>query len=196
MKNLRVTTSVLALAFVSLTAMSCKDAKKEESSAPMAKEIQQETVGNNEETVKNDNQDAQAEIILKDYFNLKDALVNDDNAKAKELAGTLTNSLIAFDASNYSESEQTKLKSGIDSAKEHAQLIEENEIKEQRAHFKKLSTTITEMVAITGTEMTLYEQFCPMYDRGTAWLSTKKEIRNPYYGSQMLTCGVVQREIN
>jgi len=52
------------------------------------------------------------------------------------------------------------------------------------------------MVAITGTQVKLYEQFCPMYDGGTAWLSTKEEIRNPYYGSQMLKCGKVQREIN
>ena len=52
------------------------------------------------------------------------------------------------------------------------------------------------MIAITGTEMKLYEQFCPMYDGGSAWLSMNKEVRNPYYGSSMLNCGKVQREIN
>jgi hypothetical protein len=29
--------------------------------------------------------------------------------------------------------------------------------------------------------------FCPMVDR--SWLQKEKEIRNPYYGSGMLTCG-------
>ena len=72
----------------------------------------------------------------------------------------------------------------------------ESDIKHQREHFKVLSKDVTDMVAITGTQVKLYEQFCPMYDGGTAWLSTKEEIRNPYYGSQMLKCGKVQREIN
>ncbi|EKF53808.1 hypothetical protein I215_15663, partial [Galbibacter marinus] len=48
----------------------------------------------------------------------------------------------------------------------------------------------------TGTENTLYQQFCPMYDGGSAWLSLSKDIKNPYYGSQMLNCGKVQKEIN
>jgi len=59
-----------------------------------------------------------------------------------------------------------------------------------------LSKDIMDMVAITGTENTLYQQFCPMYDGGSAWLSMNEEIRNPYYGSKMLKCGKVQKEIN
>jgi hypothetical protein len=51
------------------------------------------------------------------------------------------------------------------------------------------------MVAITGTKNTLYEQFCPMYDKGSAWLSSSNEVRNPYYGSKMLKCGKVQKTI-
>jgi hypothetical protein len=54
------------------------------------------------------------------------------------------------------------------------------------------------MVAITGTEMKIYEQFCPMYknNEGGVWLSMNEEIRNPYFGDKMLKCGKVQREIN
>ena len=52
------------------------------------------------------------------------------------------------------------------------------------------------MVAITGTKNKLYQQFCPMYDKGSAWLSTSNEVKNPYYGSKMLKCGKVQKEIN
>jgi hypothetical protein len=84
----------------------------------------------------------------------------------------------------------------MEDAIEHAEHISESDIKHQREHFKVLSKDVTDMVAITGTQVKLYEQFCPMYDGGTAWLSTKEEIRNPYYGSQMLKCGKVQREIN
>jgi hypothetical protein len=34
---------------------------------------------------------------------------------------------------------------------------------------------------------TLYEQYCPM--KKATWLSESAAIKNPYYGSQMLTCG-------
>ena len=39
----------------------------------------------------------------------------------------------------------------------------------------------------------LYIQHCPMADqeKGADWLSREKEIRNPYFGKSMLTCGEV-----
>lgn len=196
MTTIKKSIGTLALAATMILTVSCKDANKNEASATMNTDVQEETSNDNEELATNDHQDAKAEIILKDYFNLKDALVNDDNAKAKDFAMTLTNSLKSFDASSYNEGEQTELNTIIANATKHAEPIQENDIKEQREHFKKLNANITEMVAITGTNMKLYEQFCPMYDGGTAWLSTKEEIRNPYYGSAMLKCGTIQREIN
>jgi Cu(I)/Ag(I) efflux system membrane fusion protein len=44
----------------------------------------------------------------------------------------------------------------------------------------------------------LFVQHCPMADndRGADWLSLSREIRNPYYGEAMLTCGEVSKEIN
>jgi hypothetical protein len=144
----------------------------------------------------NDSQDSKAEVILKDYFNLKDALVADDNEKAKELGATLATSFGNLNVSSHSNTEQTELKDIIVDATEHAEHISESDIAHQREHFKILSNDVTDMVAITGTENTLYEQFCPMYDGGSAWLSMSKDVKNPYYGSKMLKCGKVQREIN
>jgi Cu(I)/Ag(I) efflux system membrane fusion protein len=42
----------------------------------------------------------------------------------------------------------------------------------------------------------VYVQHCPMADnnKGADWLSLEKEIRNPYFGSSMLTCGEVTKE--
>ena len=36
-----------------------------------------------------------------------------------------------------------------------------------------------------------------MYDnnKGAYWISDTKEVKNPYYGSSMLDCGVVEEEI-
>jgi len=196
MKTVKRTMGTMALAATMILTASCKDGNKNEAAKPMSNEMPQETMDDKEDLAIGDNQDANAEAILNDYFNLKDALVNDDNSKAKELGNTMAQSFKTFDASNYSDNEQSELKDIVEDATEHAEHIGESDIKHQREHFKTLSKDVTDMVAITGTEKKLYEQFCPMYDGGTAWLSTKEEVRNPYYGSSMLKCGKVQREIN
>lgn len=140
--------------------------------------------------------DVKAEAVLADYFILKDALVGDNTKNAAQAGSTLVASLKAFDVSNYTKEQQEELADIIEDATEHAEHISESAMDHQREHFKTLSKDITDLVAITGTKSTLYEQFCPMYDGGSGWLSTSKEVRNPYYGSKMLTCGKVQKEIN
>jgi len=198
MKTVKRTIGTMALATVVMVTVSCKDGNKNEPAKPMSNEIHQEKMDDKEDMAMDNSQDAKAEAILKDYFNLKDALVNDDNSKAKELGNTLAQSLKSFDASSYADSEQNELKDIIEDATEHAEHIGESDIAHQREHFKTLSKDMADMVAITGTSMKIYEQYCPMYDnnKGGAWLSMNEEIRNPYFGAQMLKCGKVQREIN
>ncbi|QHI36564.1 hypothetical protein IMCC3317_19270 [Kordia antarctica] len=140
--------------------------------------------------------DSKAEAILADYFMLKDALVADDSKKAAQAGSKLEASLKAFDKSSYTTEEQKELADIIVDATEHAEHIVKSPLDHQREHFKTLSKDVSDMVAITGTKSTLYEQFCPMYDKGSAWLSTSKNVRNPYYGSKMLKCGKVQKTIN
>lgn len=196
---------IAGLALVLLSATACKDGNKNEPAAPMSNEMHQESmddmmddkpVNEDDEMAMNNGQDAKAEAILTDYFNLKDALVADDNAKAKELGASLATTLGKLDISEYTDTQQQDLKDIVEDAVEHAEHISESDIAHQREHFKVLSKDVTDMVAITGTENTLYQQFCPMYDGGSAWLSTSKDVKNPYYGSKMLTCGKVQKEIN
>ncbi|WP_010178158.1 DUF3347 domain-containing protein [Aquimarina agarilytica] len=196
MKTVKRTIGTMALAATMILTVSCKDGNKEEAAAPMSNEMHQESMDDKDDMAMSDNQDVKAEAILKDYFNLKDALVDDDNGKAKELGNTLAQSLKAFDASDYSDNEKSELNDIIEDATEHAEHISESDIAHQREHFKVLSKDITDMVAITGTATKLYEQYCPMYDGGTAWLSKEENVLNPYYGSSMLRCGKVQREIN
>lgn len=200
MKHLKLTT-ILAMAFLSLTVMACKDGKKENVNTEKHSEMNHDNSDGHhdsekKEMVMNSDQNGNSEMVLKDYFNLKDALVADDNAKAKELGATLVKSLKGLDISEYTDAQQEELNEIIEDAVEHAEHISESPMAHQREHFKVLSKDVTDMVAITGTAKTLYEQFCPMYDKGSAWLSMSKDIRNPYYGSKMLNCGKVQKEIN
>tara|TARA_R110000868_G_scaffold181054_1_gene421852 strand:+ start:120 stop:722 length:603 start_codon:yes stop_codon:yes gene_type:complete len=200
MRKLKLTIGIVAIAFITVTAVSCKDAKKE-----------QNTSDGNHSEMNHDNSDGHhdgeskkiamngdgaSQAILNDYFNLKDALVADDNITAKNLGATLAKSLGNLDVSNYSDAQKADLKDIIEDAVVQSEHISKNDIDHQREHFKILSKDVTDMVAITGTTTKLYEQFCPMYDGGSAWLSMNEEVKNPYYGSKMLKCGKVQREIN
>lgn len=196
MKTIKRILGTVALATILILTVSCKNANKKEVAVPVEDKVLQGKMNNTKDISMKDAQDEMGEAILKDYFNLKDALVGDDNDKAKSLGGTLAKSLGNFDKSKYSENQQVELTDIIEDATEHAEHISKSDIKHQREHFKTLSKDITDMVAITGTAIKLYEQFCPMYDGGTSWISTKSEIRNPYYGRSMLKCGKVKRIID
>jgi Cu(I)/Ag(I) efflux system membrane fusion protein len=47
--------------------------------------------------------------------------------------------------------------------------------------------------ALSPQDGTLYVQHCPMAfnNKGADWISREHDIRNPYFGVSMLTCGDV-----
>ncbi|WP_324024163.1 DUF3347 domain-containing protein [Maribacter sp. BPC-D8] len=191
MKSVNKSIATIALTTMMIVTISCKDEKK-------GNEVSSEEIEMNDakKMSMSASEKVKVETILSDYFNLKDALVDDDNDKAKTLGNTLAKSLGSLDQSKYSENKLEKLAGIIADATVQSKHISETDIVKQREHFKILSKDLTNMVAFTGTENTLYQQFCPMYDGGSAWLSKSNNIKNPYYGSKMLTCGKVQKEIN
>lgn len=70
------------------------------------------------------------------------------------------------------------------------------DIEELRAEFKSISDMLITRVEEEGYEGELFKQYCPMYDGGSAWISNKEEIENPFYGSQMHNCGETVEEMN
>ena len=211
MKNLKVTTTILAMAFISLTAMSCKDSKKEHDNSEVHTEMNHENSdghhNNTDSGMNHDNFNTSNEVmdsnvqssdvkqVLADYMDIKDALVATNKEEAAKAGKKLESSLNSFNVNSYTSEQQEELKDIIADAKEHAEHIGKSEMDHQREHFKTLSNDMMDMVAVTGTETTLYQQFCPMYDKGSSWLSISKDIKNPYYGNKMLACGKVQKEI-
>lgn len=64
-------------------------------------------------------------------------------------------------------------------------LISAKDIKKQRKAFKKVSAA-----AVTYAEskkLKVFKANCPMAKAD--WLQSKAEVRNPYYGASMLSCG-------
>jgi Cu(I)/Ag(I) efflux system membrane fusion protein len=77
----------------------------------------------------------------------------------------------------------------------HGKLISQSsDVEKQREQFSYLSSAMVNVLKAFGTMDTLYIQHCPMAkdDAGADWLSAEKEIHNPYFGDNMLSCGTVE----
>lgn len=137
--------------------------------------------------------------IVSNYLTLKNALTKDDTKGAAN-AGT---ALYAIFNSVNPNSIDAKLKAEYldiaDDAKEHAEHIGANggNIEHQREHFAMLSKDMNDLIKTFKSEQKLYQDFCPMYDggKGAIWISETKEIKNPYLGAKMPTCGSVKKEL-
>jgi Cu(I)/Ag(I) efflux system membrane fusion protein len=71
------------------------------------------------------------------------------------------------------------------------EISKSSDIQDQRIAFSGLSDALYKAVKNFGLmKKTVYYQFCPMFNKtGAYWLSESADIRNPYYGQSMLTCG-------
>jgi len=135
--------------------------------------------------------------IIEAYFQIKNGLVADDkNATAKGGTALLV-AFSKFDMSKLSGDTHKEYMEILESAKEQAEHIVKSPIDHQREHFETLTTDVNDLISLLGKEKKVYQAFCPMANggKGAIWLSEFKEIKNPYFGSKMLTCGSVQKEI-
>lgn len=140
-----------------------------------------------------------ASAILDSYLAIKDALASDNSAKAATSGEEMVKAFASFDRASLGAKRQSDYDGIVEDAREHAEHIGENssKIDHQREHFDALSQDVMDLVAVVGSDRTLYQDHCPMYNdnKGANWLSVSKEIKNPYYGSKMLTCGSIKNEI-
>ena len=138
---------------------------------------------------------ASIEPVVTEYLKLKNALIAGKSKDGAEAGKSLKMALDKMGNDQMSEAEQKAFADMGDDSKEHAEHIGNagTDIKHQREHFQMLSKDIYDLVKVFGTTQTLYKDYCPMVK--AIWLSEAKPIKNPYYGSSMLTCGQVQETI-
>jgi hypothetical protein len=136
--------------------------------------------------------------LIDNYLAIKNALVQDDSKAAGKAGQKLADNAAAFDVSSVDDSVQTEIKEILEVLKEHGEHIAKSEIDHQREHFEGIGVDFMDLIAITGTDRTLYQLYCPMYNnsKGGFWLSASTEIKNPLFGSKMLTCGSVSETIS
>ncbi len=133
--------------------------------------------------------------IINAYLQIKNGLVATDKSATAKGAAALLKAFKEFDMTKLSGDTHKEYMEILENATEQAEHIEKSPIDHQREYFEVLSTDITDMIALLGTEKTLYQDHCPMANggKGADWLSEIKEIKNPYFGSKMMKCGSVKK---
>jgi hypothetical protein len=138
--------------------------------------------------------------IITTYLQLKNALTADNAKEAASAGASMMAALPAVNAAGLS-GEQLKTYTGLyDDMKEHAGHINQNagKIAHQREHFIMLSKDMADFIKTFGNGgQTLYKDFCPMANegKGAVWISETEAIKNPYYGNEMIACGIIKETI-
>ncbi len=130
--------------------------------------------------------------IFENYFALKEALVKTDGNTASTKATALLSAINAVKMGVLKSDEHIVWMKVIANLKEDAEHIADTkEVTHQRDHFITLSKSIYQLIKVTKQESPTYYQHCPMANdgKGADWLSKENNIKNPYFGSKMLTCG-------
>ncbi|MEJ7738300.1 MAG: DUF3347 domain-containing protein [Chitinophagaceae bacterium] len=185
----------IAVAAVAFTSCSDNNTQSKESAEKSSDTTQTNMQVNNTEEKKS----KLSKEVIASYLQLKNALAN-DNAKGAATAGKAISDAIQQMDDGSLTAEQKKVYDDVkEDIKEHGEHISGNgdKIAHQREHFDMLSEGTYDLIKAIGSDQTLYKDYCPMYNdgKGANWLSEVKEIRNPYLGKKMPTCGSVKEEI-
>ena len=135
---------------------------------------------------------SQLKAVFDNYFMLKDALVKSDGKKAAAMAKDLSSSLNGVKMETLKTEEHLVWMKVMKELKEDGRRISETEdIKRQRDYFSRLSKNMYSLIKVSKLAEPVYYNNCPMVNggKGANWLSKESAIKNPYYGSQMLSCG-------
>ncbi len=155
--------------------------------------------GNHTETPKAEVQEVnQLKTVFDNYFIVKDAMISSDgnatSIASKELFIAINN--VKMDKLEMDvHMVWMKVLNQIKEDAEH--IADTKDIKHQRDHFTTLSKDIYALLKVAKYDVPVYFQYCPMYNdgKGANWLSKENAVKNPYYGSLMLSCGKVTETI-
>ncbi len=126
--------------------------------------------------------------LLTSYYNIKDALVAGNATSASASAEQFVKSANGIDYKVISEG-------NINALVKDARLISEAKgVDQQRQFFANFSTNMFALAkAIKLSSQTIYGAYCPM--KKSWWLTNENRIKNPYFGSTMLTCGSIKETL-
>lgn len=134
----------------------------------------------------------QLKAVFDNYFLVKDALITSNGistaSASKELVTAINN--VKMDKLDM-DVHMVWMKVVNTIQKDAENIANTKDVKIQRDHFTTLSKDIYTLIKVSKYETPVYYQFCPMFNdgKGANWLSKENAVKNPYYGSMMLSCG-------
>jgi hypothetical protein len=134
----------------------------------------------------------QLKAVFDNYFEVKEALVKTDENAASAKAITFLSAINAVKMDKLEMDVHLVWMKVLGSLEADAENISKStDIAKQRSQLNSLSKNIYALLKVSRTETPTYYQFCPMANdgKGANWLSKENTIKNPYYGSIMMTCG-------
>jgi copper chaperone CopZ len=130
--------------------------------------------------------------VFDHYFAVKDALVQTDEAAASAKSALLLSGIDAVKMADLEMDVHMVWMKVLSDLKKEAQSISVTKnIENQRTQFNLLSENMYKVMKVTKEETPVYYQYCPMANdgKGANWLSKESAVKNPYFGSKMLSCG-------
>lgn len=139
--------------------------------------------------------EAQKKEITSNYLALKNNLLISDSLAVVKNAVALQASLKNFKFKKLTLQKMNEATAARKEIIELAAAIEATKnINKQRKVFQSLSVKFWDLAPKFKAEDTaLFLQVCPM--TSAEWVSESKEIKNPYYPKNMLTCGEVKASL-
>ena len=132
------------------------------------------------------------EAIFENYFDLKDELVKSDAKSTSEKAKRLMTVINMVKMQELKSDVHTVwMKVMNDLKSDTDKIANATNIEKQRASFITLSENMYQLMKVSKIETPIYFQHCPMANdgKGANWLSKENQVKNPYYGSKMMSCG-------
>jgi hypothetical protein len=136
--------------------------------------------------------------MVEHYIHLKNGMVASNSSEAKAGAKGMLDAITTIDTLKLTTEQKPVFNAQIAQIKEDLNhIIDNDDIEHQRGHLNSLSKSIYNLIKSFGSEKTLYYQFCPMANNnnGGHWISEIEEVKNPYFGDEMLNCGEVKETI-
>lgn len=131
---------------------------------------------------------------------LKEAFVESDLAKVNAEADHVIKALGNVNADLLGgEAHKIWMENLMDIAHLASKMKSNTSLEEARKNFALYNKALYRSFKFLGHEGDpIYYQFCPMAfdNKGAYWLSETQEIRNPYLGDKMMTCGSTQDVID
>ncbi|SDF56294.1 DUF3347 domain-containing protein [Chitinophaga filiformis] len=129
--------------------------------------------------------DDKLNAVYQHYVHLTTALINGDEASAKIASNAIEAGAATVDGGNALGTSAAKITAAKD-------------IEAQRIAYADLSNNFISLVKKSGLNSgALYVDYCPMAmeSKGAYWLSANEEVKNPYFGEKMMTCGEVKETL-